>query len=177
MKIDVAKIEGYTDMTPEQKLAALEAYEFEAPKQDETAYQKLKESVQRANAEAADYKRQLREKQTEAERAEAERAEQAKQLQEELNRYRVNERMSKYQARLMDAGYDAETAAGMAKDLPDGVPDEFFTIHKAFMANQKQAIEAAALNKQPGLSVGQPPKAKSAEEALAAEVAKYAGLG
>ena len=37
--------------------------------------EKLKAALSRANGEAAEYKRQLREKQTEAERAEAERAE------------------------------------------------------------------------------------------------------
>ena len=107
----------------EKKIAALEAYEVEAPKPDEAAYQKLKESVQRANAEAADYKRQLREKQTEAERAEAERAEREKAVQEELARYRTNERISGYQAKLMAAGYDAETAQVMATALPEGIGD------------------------------------------------------
>ena len=30
-KIDVTRIEGYESMSAEEKLAALEAYEFEAP--------------------------------------------------------------------------------------------------------------------------------------------------
>ena len=30
-KIDISKIDGYADMTPEQKIAALEAYETEDP--------------------------------------------------------------------------------------------------------------------------------------------------
>ena len=176
MKIDVSGIKGYAEMTPEQKIAALEALEIEVPKKDETDYQKLKDSVQRANAEAADYKRQLREKQTEAERAEAERAERDKQIQEELNRYRTNERVSTYQTRLMSVGYDENTAKEMAKTLPEGIGDEFFAAHKAFMDTKFQAMEAAALNKQPGLSVGQPPKAKTVEEEIAAQAAKYAGL-
>ena len=30
-KIDISKIDGYADMTPEQKIAALEAFETEDP--------------------------------------------------------------------------------------------------------------------------------------------------
>ena len=30
-KIDISKIDGYADMTPEQKIAALEAFEIEDP--------------------------------------------------------------------------------------------------------------------------------------------------
>ena len=62
MRIDTQKIEGYADMTPEQKLAALEGFEFEVQQQDPAEIQRLKDAVSRANSEAADYKKQLRAK-------------------------------------------------------------------------------------------------------------------
>lgn len=164
-KIDVSKIEGYEAMTAEDKLNALLGYEFEDPKPAESAdSSKLKEALSKANSEAAAYKRQLREKQTEAERAEADRAEAEKQLREELDNYRTKERLSNYRAQLMAAGIDADTAALMAQALPDGVSDEYFAATKTFIENQKQAIATEALNNQPGLSVGTPPKGKTAEE-------------
>jgi hypothetical protein len=44
MKIDTTAISGYAEMSAEEKLAALEAYEFEAPKADESEeVKKLKE--------------------------------------------------------------------------------------------------------------------------------------
>jgi hypothetical protein len=54
MKIDTAKIENYAEMTAEEKLAALEAYEFEtpAPKEPEDVT-KLKAALSKANSDAA----------------------------------------------------------------------------------------------------------------------------
>ena len=75
MKIDVTKIEGYENMTAEEKLAALENFDIEEKPNDES---KWKSALDKATAEAAKYKKELREKQTESERLEAERAEKDK---------------------------------------------------------------------------------------------------
>ena len=71
-KIDTTMIEGYETMSAEDKLKALEEYEFEtpAPKENDEVTN-LKAALSRANSERAEWKRQFREKQTEAERAEA----------------------------------------------------------------------------------------------------------
>ena len=82
MKIDTNQIEGYADMTAEEKLAALEAYEM-----DTTGLVK-KDLLDKATSEAANYKRQLREKLTADEQAEAERAEVFKNMQTELETLR-----------------------------------------------------------------------------------------
>ena len=67
--MDVSKIEGYADMTAEQKIAALEGYEPEAP--DLSGYVK-KELLDKASSEAAGFKKQLRERMSAEEKAEAE---------------------------------------------------------------------------------------------------------
>ena len=82
--MDTSKIEGYADMTAEQKLAALEAYEPEVIPTESPEVEKLKRTISKINSEAADYKKQLRERQTEAERAEAEAAEQRKMMEEQI---------------------------------------------------------------------------------------------
>ena len=66
-KIDTTKIENYANMTAEEKLAALESYEYAA---DNADTERLKAAVSRANSEAAELKRQLKAKQTEEERKE-----------------------------------------------------------------------------------------------------------
>ena len=59
MKISTEKIEGYADMTPEQKLAALEAYEMDDP--DYSGYV-TKEMFDKTASELSNTKKQLREK-------------------------------------------------------------------------------------------------------------------
>lgn len=176
-KIDTHKIEGFDNMSADDKLNALLGYEFEEPKKDDSAeITKYKTLISKANAEAARYKEELRSKQTEAERAEADRLETEKKLQEELAQYRTRERISSYKANFMAAGYDANTAEVMAKALPEGVSDEYFAANKQFLDTQKQTLLSEAINKQPSLSVGTPPTANDAEQAEIANLRRYIGL-
>ena len=163
-KIDVTKIEGFDTMSAEDKLNALLNYEMEEPKRDETEINHYKQLISKANAEAADYRKQLRDKQTEAERAEADRLERERLLQEELAGYKDRERLATYKSSLMSAGIDEKTADIMAKSLPEGVKPEYFDAVKSMMDEQKQAAAVAALNRQPSLSVGTPPSPTDAEE-------------
>ena len=54
MKIDVTKIEGYENMSPEEKLAALEAFEYE---DNASELERYKNAVSKANSEAAEWKK------------------------------------------------------------------------------------------------------------------------
>ena len=162
-KIDPSKIEGFDNLSADEKVAALLNQEIEVEQTEPADVTKLKTSLSKANSEAAEYRRLLREKQTEAERAEADRAEREKALQDELASYRDKERISSYKAQLMSAGVDSETADLMAKSLPEGVQDEYFLATKSFLDNQRQKLLTESINKQPGLSVGTPPTAAQAE--------------
>ena len=176
-KIDTKSIEGFDAMTAEEKLNALLGYEFEAPKQDESAeLTRVRNALNKASGEAAEYKRALREKQTEAERAEAERLEHDKAVQEELNGYRTRERISTYKAQLMSVGYDAVTAESLATKLPEGISEDFFATQKTFLDQQKQNALSEALNRQPKPSVGTPPTMSDAEKAELASLRRYIGL-
>ena len=108
-KIDPSKIEGFDNLSADEKVAALLNQEIEVEQTEPADVTKLKTSLSKANSEAAEYKRLLREKQTEAERAEADRAEREKALQDELASYRDKERISSYKAQLMSAGVDSRT--------------------------------------------------------------------
>ena len=176
-KIDVSRIDNFDTMSTEDKLTALLNYEYEAPKADESAeLTRVRNALNKATGEAAEYKRALREKQSEAERAEADRLERENALQEELKAYRVKERVSTYKAQLMAIGYDATTADVMANALPEGVSDEFFATQKTFLDGQRQKIVTETINKQPGLSVGTPPTTAQAETEQENVWRKHMGL-
>ena len=177
MKIDVSKIEGYADMSAEEKLAALEGFEFEAPKVDDSNEVKnLKESLSKANSQAAEWKRQFREKQTEAERAEAERAEREKAVEEELKSLRRDKTVSGYVAQCLALGYDKDLALRAAEAMADGNAAEILNCQQSFLEAKQKEIEANALNKQPTLTVGAPPTAKQAEQDAENKLRQHFGL-
>ena len=176
-KINTESIEGFNEMSVEDKLNALLNYEYEAPKHDESAeLTRVRNALNKASGEAAEYKRALREKQTEAERAEADRLERENTLQEQLNAYKAKERVSTYKAQLMAVGYDANTAEVMANALPEGISEDFFATQKTFLDQQKQNALSEALNRQPKPSVGTPPTTTDAEQAELANYRRAIGL-
>lgn len=175
-KIDVSKIDGYEAMSAEEKLAALEAYEFDAMPPASDGEAKLKEALSRANSQAAEYKRQLREKQTEAEREAAERAERDKERDEELTALRKERTVSKLEAQYLAAGYSPELASASAKAQADGDTATVIANQMKFIEETKAKLEAAALGKQPPITPGQPPKGEDEEDRLVKQFAKYAGL-
>jgi len=119
--------------------------------------EKLKAALSRANGEAAEYKRQLREKQTEAERAEAERAEADKAMRDELEALRKEKRVSDYTGKCLALNMDADLAGKTATALADGDMDSVFDCLKAFVEATTTRLNNEALNRQPGLSAGTPP--------------------
>lgn len=164
-KIDVSKIEGYAEMSAEDKLKALEGYEFEAPAPKESEEStKLKNALSKANSEAAEYKRLLREKQTEAERAEADRKERDAMVEEELKSLRRDKTVSGYQAQYLSLGYSKELALKAAEAMADGDAATSLACQQEFLEAKTKELEAAALNKQPKLSSGAPPTAKDADK-------------
>ena len=175
-KIDPSKIEGFDNLSADEKVAALLNQEIEVEQTEPADVTRLKTSLSKANSEAAEYKRLLREKQTEAERAEAERAEKDREREELLKSLLEEKRVSTYKSQLMAAGVDPDTADLMAKSLPEGVSDEYFQATKSFLDAQRKNAEIAALGKQPSLSVGTPPKGMTKEDEIVAIAMKSAGL-
>ena len=95
-KIDISKIDGYADMTPEQKIAALEAFETEDP--DYSGYVK-KDIFDKTASELAAKKKELNEKLTEDEQKKGE-----KDLQDLTDKYikKVDEACAVKEKELME---------------------------------------------------------------------------
>lgn len=174
-RIDTASVENYANMTPEEKVAFFEAYELPEVKDNKGEIDKLKATLSKANSEAAEYKRLWKEKQTEQERLESERAENEKALQEELAALRRGKVVDEYAKKCMGMGYDADLAAECAEAMADGRFNDVFAAQQKFMEAKTREIEAAALNKQPGLSAGAPP-VNAAEKAETNKMRQIFGL-
>ena len=138
--------------------------------------EKLKAALSRANGEAAEYKRALREKQTEKERADAERAEQEQAMREELETLRKEKRVSDYTGKCLALNMDADLAGKTANALADGNMDAVFDCLKAFVEATTTRLNNEALNRQPGLSAGIPPTKGNTEDEFTAQLRRYAGL-
>ena len=166
MKIDISKITGYAEMSADEKLKALEEYEFDAPapKDNGDEVTKLKAALSKANSDAAEWKRQFREKQTEQERTEAERAEREKAVEEELTALRRDKTVSGYVAQCLALGYEKELALKAAEAMADNDAAAILACQQEFLENKKKEYEATALNKQPTLTPGSPPTAQQADK-------------
>ena len=178
MRIDTTKIEGYAEMTAEEKLAALEGFEIEtlAPKDDSEEVNRLKTALSKSNSECAEWKHKYRETQTEAERAEAERAEREKAVEDELRMLRRDKTVSGYQAQCLALGYTQELALRAAEAMADNDAAAIMACQQEFLDAKQKELEAAALNKQPTLTTGSPPTAQGADLEALNKQRRYFGL-
>lgn len=142
MKVDVTKIENYDAMTPEEKIAALESFEYETEVPD---VQKLKSAVSKANSEAAEWKRKHNALLTDEQRKEEERAEVQKKVEEELAALRKEKSISDTKAKFLSLGYDSTLADETAKAFAEGDMEKVFANQKVYIENIKKAERAAAL--------------------------------
>ena len=123
MKIDTTAISGYSDMSAEQKIAALEAFEYE---DNSAELERLKNAVSKANSEAADWKKKHAALLSEDEKKKLESDESNKKILEELESLRKDKTVSEYTAKYMALGYDKDLAADTAKAMAEGDMQKVF---------------------------------------------------
>ena len=176
MKIDVSTIEGYEEMTAEEKLAALEAFEYD---DGASEIEKLKNSVTKANGEAADLKKALRQAQEKVKEGTTESEQQLKELQAQIENLTRSKTISEYTAQFTALGYSAELSAETAKAIVDGDMDTVFANQKSFLDDHDKALKAQILASTPkpdkGGTPGAPAMTKDKLKKMSyAERAKYA---
>lgn len=91
MKIDVSTIDGYSEMTPEQKIAYFESFEYDDKSKELTT---AHEAIKKLTSENAEKTRQLREKMSEAEKkaeADKEFTSQYEDILKELENYKLKD--------------------------------------------------------------------------------------
>ena len=145
MKIDLTKIEGYENMTAEEKIAALEGFDVQ---QDYTGYVR-KDLLDKANSEAADYKRQLRAAMSEAEKKAADDEEARKAMEERLKQLETEKEYADRKAQFIGVGFTEEQASNAAKAMVEGDMNKVFEIQKSVYDGMKASIKAEILRGTP----------------------------
>ena len=145
MKID---IQDYEKMTVEEKLAALEA-NFESVAQ-------AKATADKNASEAASYKKQLREKQTEEEAKAAREAEERAALETRVKELEHERAVNGYMAAYTAMGYDEKLAKASAEALANGDTKTVFENQKAFHAAREKELRAEILKSTPAPDAGAP---------------------
>lgn len=156
--LDTSKIVGYDEMSAEEKVKALENFEIPI---DDTETIKLKNALNKASAEASEWKKQFREKQTEQERAEAEAKEREEAIQKELASLRNEKAISNYKASYLSLGYDEDLALATAKAMVEGDTTTVFANQRIYNERKEAEYKSNFMASQPNLSVGSEPNANT----------------
>lgn len=120
-KIDTSKIEGYEGMNAEQKLAALEGYEFD------TSGLVSKSSLDKATGEAAEWKRKYNSTLSEAEQARIAAEEAQKATNDRLAELERKDKISTTKDKYIASGFSVELALATAEAFVDGNMDVVLT--------------------------------------------------
>lgn len=151
-KIDVSSIDGYENMTAEEKIKTLEAFEYN---DNSTELEKYKSAASKANSEAASWKKKHNELLSEDERKKQEQADSIAQMQKELDELREGKKVSEYKAKFIAQGYDETLAEETAKAMAEGNSEQVFANNQKFLDDYAKRVKADALKKTPRPAPGQ----------------------
>ncbi len=115
---------------------------------------KLKAQLSKANSEAADYKKQLRGKQTADEAAVAEQKAAMDKLTQENADLKRSFALSDKKAKLITMGYDEKLADSTAVAMVDGDMDTVMANQAKFNESREKAIQAELMKKTPRPAAG-----------------------
>lgn len=150
-KIDTSKITGYAEMSAEDKLKALEAFEYE---DNAAELEKQKAAVSKANSEAAEWKRKHNALLGEDEKKKQEQEEKFANMEKELSELREAKRVSEFKAKFVSQGYDEALAEDTAKALADGDSAKVFANQSKFLEEYAKKVKADAIKKTPKPGAG-----------------------
>lgn len=145
-KIDVTQIEGYAEMSTEDKLKALEEFELPAPDLSGTV---KKELFDKTASELAAAKKQLKEKMTEDEAAKQKEKEEREELQTKYDALLRESSISKNKAKLIALGYEEALADETATAMVDGDSDKVFANQQKHLTAVEKRVRAEALKDTP----------------------------
>ena len=169
-KIDTSSIEGYAEMTAEQKIAALEGYEYEDNSAEDS---RLKNLNDKASKEAAEWKRKHNALLSEEEQKKQTEAEERKALEEEVAQLKRDKTISSYKASYIAMGYEEALASETAEAMVNGDTEKVFANQQKFLVAHDKAIKKDTMSNtgRPGaggVGTGSNDYEKKAEEAKAA---------
>lgn len=137
-------------MTEEEISAALQT----VGQGNDAEVNRLKAALSKANSEAADYKKQLRSKQSDDEAAAAAQKEEQDRLTKENAELKRSIALSERKTKLLAMGYDEILATETATAMVDGDMDKVLANQSKYLEVQKKAIQADHMRKTPRPAAG-----------------------
>lgn len=130
------------------------------PQDNSDELKRYKDAVSKANSEAADYKRKLKEKMSEEEKKSTEEAERFAKLEAENKELNKRILVSDYTSKFIASGMDEATAKKSAEAAFSGDFDTVIANFNAQIASVKETVKAELLNSTPSLQGGNNTKVK-----------------
>lgn len=146
MKIDTSRIEGYADMSTEDKLKALEGFEYEDNAEE---LSRQKNAISKANSDAAQWKKKYNDMLSEDERKKQEQADSIAAMQKELDELRTAKTVSEYKAKFVAQGYAEDLADDTAKALAAGDSAKVFANQQKFLDEYAKKVKSDILKGTP----------------------------
>lgn len=150
-------------MTVDEINAALAGVEI--PADNSAEIERLKTALSKSNTEAADYKKQLRDKMSAEEQKAKDEAEKFADLQNKYDTLLKESTISKHKARLLGLGYEDKLASETAEAIANGEMDKVFENQKKHQEAMDKKIRDEVLKGTPRPTGGSG-KDKSAEDIL-----------
>jgi hypothetical protein len=134
-------------MSVEDINKALEGIEL--PTDNSAEIERLKNALSKSNSEAAEYKKQLREKKSIEEQKAEEDAEKWNELQSKYDALLKESNVSKNKARLLGLGYDDALATEVAEAMVEGDTEKVFAAQKKHLDSVEKRIREDVLKDTP----------------------------
>lgn len=142
--------ESYKDgMTATEIDTALASVTLPADETSKKEIERLTAALSKSNAEAAENKRKLREKQTEEEKQKEEQAAQLAAMQSELEQLRKDKVIATNKSQFIALGYEEQLASESAQAMADGDTAKVFANQKKFLDAQREKIKAELMKGTP----------------------------
>lgn len=145
-KIDASKIEGYDTMSVEEKLAALENYEYD---DNLGELERYKNAVSKANSEAAEWKKKHNALISEDEQNKLAAEEELNSLREKVEAMEREKTISEHKAEFLALGYDEDLANESANALANGDTAKVFAIQRKFIEAHDKVLKTELLKGTP----------------------------
>ena len=171
MKIDVAQITDYDSLSLEEKVAALENFEYDDHSEAVESLGKYKDATDKATKEAAEYKKQLKALQDQQKTGNTKADATIAQLQEQVAELTRQNTISSYTAQFVALGYEAELAQATAIATADGDVATVFENQRKFLEAHDKQTKADILKQTPG-----PGKGGTGKQAPAMTLEKFRKL-
>lgn len=157
MKVDVSTIEGYAEMSAEDKVKALESLEFD----DKSAeVEKYKNATSKANSEAAEYKRQLKALEEKANAGASDTEKAMAEMKEQIETLQREKSISERKASFLKLGMEESIANKCSEAFTSGDSEAFFEAMGSFITEHDKTFKAELMKTTPRPSNegGEPPK-------------------